>query len=416
MLSRTFRVAALAAACGVALWGQPSRAADDTIKLAFTGPLSEPFAQVGEQQLQQMQWAVDFINSKGGALGRKFQLLNFDSKGQPAEELIALKSITDRNIPVLLDCSGSNVTAALIGAVAKHNARNPENRIVFLNPCTTATEFTNKMCSFWHFRFDANNEQKALLLVKALPQDAKKVYLLDQDYVAGQEFRRDVGRLLAQQRPDIRIVGDELVPLGKVKDFSPYISKIKASGAQLLITFNWGPDLTLLIKAGMDSGIDIKYYTLFAHFGGGPTAIGPRGNGKVVTLQYFNTNLALTTGDAELVDSVKRFRQTHDFELSWGAFRTDLELLQAAIDRAGSTDPLKIARALEGMSETDMLGREVTMRAEDHQLLVPYYVAEFSKDVAYDTEHTGLGWKVVTTFQSNDITLPTTCMMKRPAS
>jgi len=416
MLKRAFRAAALAAACGVAFWGQPSLAADNTIKLAFTALLSGPFAQVGEQQVQEMQWAVDFINSKGGALGRKFELLNFDSKGQPAEAIIALDTITDRNIPVLLDCSGSNVTAALIGAVAKHNTRNPDNRIVFLNPCTTTTAFTNEMCNFWHFRFDANNEQKALLLVKALPQDTKKVYLLDQDYVAGQEFRLDVGRLLAQQRPDIQIVGDELVPLGKVKDFSPYISKIKASDAQVLITFNWGPDLTLLIKAGMDSGLDIKYYTVYAWNAGVPTAIGPRGNGKVVTLQYFNTNLALTAGDPELVDSVKRFRQTHDFDLSWGAFRTDLELLQAAINKAGSTDPLNIARALEGMSETDMLGREVTMRAEDHQLLVPYDVAVFSKDVPYDTEHTGLGWKVVATFQGKDITLPTTCVMKRPAS
>ena len=38
----------------------------------------------------------------------------------------------------------------------------------------------------------------------------------------------------------MKVVGDELIPLGKVKDFSPYITKIKASGAQALLTGNWG--------------------------------------------------------------------------------------------------------------------------------------------------------------------------------
>jgi branched-chain amino acid transport system substrate-binding protein len=407
--------AGLAALFSLCLAGQPSRA-EDTIKIAFTQPLSGPFAQVGQQQLQWMQWAVDFINTNGGAIGKKFELLNFDSKGQPSEELIALKLITDQNIPILLDCSGSNVSAALIDAVEKHNDRNPDNRIVYLNPCTMATELTNEKCSFWHFRFDANSEQKALLVVNALPQDTKKVYLLNQDYLAGQSFQRDVHRFLALQRPDVQIAGDELIPLGKVKDFSAYISKIKASGAQALLTANWGPDMTLLIKAGNDAGLDIKYYTLFAQYGGGPTAIGPRGDGKVIVLQDFNDNLALTTGNTELVGWIKRFRETHDTDLTRAGFRTDLELLRAAINEAGSTDPLKIARELEGMSETDMLGRKVTMRAEDHQVLLPYYIAVFSKDVAYDSEKTGLGWKVIGAFRGEDIALPTSCKMKRPIS
>ena len=63
-------------------------------------------------------------------------------------------------------------------------------------------------------------------------QDVKKVYLLNQDYLFGQSVQRDTKKWLAKLRPDIQIVGDELMPFGKVQDFSSYIAKIKASGAQ----------------------------------------------------------------------------------------------------------------------------------------------------------------------------------------
>ena len=58
--------------------------------------------------------------------------------------------------------------------------------------------------------------------------------------------------MLAAKRPDIEIVGDELHPLFKVSDFSPYIAKIKASGADTVITGNWGPDFALLLKAAAE--------------------------------------------------------------------------------------------------------------------------------------------------------------------
>jgi branched-chain amino acid transport system substrate-binding protein len=388
--------------------------AEDTIKIGYTDPLSGPFAQVGQQLLQQAQYALDDINAKGGALGRKFELVPYDNKSQPSEELIALKSITDQRIPFVMQSAGSNIGAALIDGVNKHNERNPDNRVLYLNTGALATDLTNEKCSFWHFRFPFNAEQMALMMVKALSPEAKKVYVLNQDYIFGQSMQRDSGRFLTQYRPDVEIVGNELIPLGKVKDFSPYASKIQASGAQALITGNWGPDLTLLLKAGMDAGLNVKYYAFFASIGGAPTAIGPRGDGRVVTVQQFNENVADAKGDAALKQWVGQFRATHDFDFYAGGFRTLFEFLQAAIEKAGSTDAVKVAQALEGMTRTDMLGSEVTMRAEDHQLLAAAFVTMFSKDVKYDADKTGLGFKLLTAYEGKDLTLPTTCKMKRP--
>ena len=134
---------------------------------------------------------------------------------------------------------------------------------------------TNDKCSFWHFRWDAGSDIKMEALtnyMKGVPS-IKKVYLINQDYSFGQSVRADARKMLAAKRPDIEIVGDELHPLLKVTDFSPYIAKIKASGADTVVTGNWGQDIALLLKAAADAGLKVNWYTYYAGGAGGPTAI-----------------------------------------------------------------------------------------------------------------------------------------------
>jgi branched-chain amino acid transport system substrate-binding protein len=388
--------------------------AQATIKVAYTDPLSGPFAQVGDANLKQMQYIIDYINSKGGALGKKFELVPFDNKSQPSDALIALKSATDQNMPFIMQCSGSNIAAALIEGVNKHNDRNPDNRIIYLNCGAVAPELTNEQCSFWHFRFDLHAAMKAEVMVRALPKTTTKVYLINQDYLFGQSVQREVRNFLGKLRPDVQIVGDELIPLGKIKDFSPYITKIKASGAQALMTGNWGPDMNLLIKAGVDAGADLSYYTFYAHLAGGPTAIGPGGENRVFSVMPFNENVASETGNADAEAFIKGFRDKHKFEFTSAGYRTIFEYLQAAVNKAGAVDATKIAFALEGMSLKDFLGYETTMRKDDHQLIGEYFVGAFKKGVKYDAENTGLGWATAATIVAKDIDQPNSCKMKRP--
>ena len=405
-----------AAALGGALFAVTPHAAlgQDTIKIAYTDPLSGPFAQVGDANLKQFQYILDFINAKGGALGKKFELVPFDNKSQPSDALIALKSATDQNMPFIMQCSGSNIAAALIEGVEKHNERNPESRIIYINCGAVATELTNEKCSFWHFRFDAHVAMKAEIMARAMPKDVTKVYLLNQDYLFGQSVQRDVKTFLAKLRPDVQIVGDELIPLGKIKDFSPYITKVKASGAQALITGNWGPDMNLLIKAGIDAGIDLRYYTLYAHLVGGPTAIGPGGDGRVRSVMAFNENEAVEIGNKEAEDWQKKFRDTHNFDFSSAGFRTIFEFLQQGVTKAGAVDATKIAFAMEGLQHKDFLGYDAIMRKDDHQLVSAYLVGVFKKGVKYESEKTGLGWATEATVLAKDLDQPNTCKMKRP--
>jgi branched-chain amino acid transport system substrate-binding protein len=389
--------------------------AEDTIKLAYTDPFSGPFASGGDEFLKVFQYIIARKNAAGGPLGKKYELVPFDDKLQPAEALIALKSMTDQNIPFVMHCTGSNVGSALIDAVSKHNARNPDNRILYLNCGALATELTNEQCDFWHFRFAGSVDMRAAARIKALPADLKKVYLLNQDYLFGQSIQRDSKKWLAKLRPDIEIVGDELMPFGKVQDFAPYVAKIKASGAQSVVTGNYNRDLNLLIKSAVDAGLDVRFDTFLSHLIGGPTAIGTAGENRLTSIMEFNGNVPVDLKVPEAEKFANDWRTSgHDTDFSTLNFVTMIDMLTDAINTAGSTDALKVALALEDMHEKDLVGQEVIMRKEDHQLLMPYYAGVFTKGVKYDSEHTGFGWKNYMTASTADLTLPTICKMKRP--
>lgn len=394
---------------------RPSQAAD-TIKIGYSEALSGVFAQVGDQGIKSIQYAIDGVNARGGVLGKKLELVPFDNKGQPAEALITLQKMLDENLPILLNCGPSNIGSTLIAAVDKNNERNPTHRIIYVNCGALAPELTNEQCSFWHFRTSANARMQAEIMVRALPKTIHKVYVINQDYLFGQAVQRDLKTFIGKLRPDIEIVGEEMIPLGKTKDFSSYVAKIRATGADALITGNWGPDLTLLIKSGMDSGLPVFYYTMLGHLAGTPTAIGPGGDGRVFSVLSFHENLATELNDPKVKAFVDGFRKTHDFDYIFGDRYAAIELIADAIKKAGSTDPFKLAKAMEGLTITDAAGAKATMRPEDHQLLMTYYGALFSKDVKYDSEHTGLGWKTEAVVKAADLNQPTTCKMKRPTS
>lgn len=390
--------------------------AQGTIRIGYTEALSGTFAQIGDQGIKTVQFLIDHVNARGGAMGKKLELVPIDNKAQPADALVAMQRMIDEGLTIILNCGPSNISAALVDGVNKHNARNKDRRLVYVNCGGVAPELTNEKCSFWHFRTDAHAGMKAEIMVRALPKTATKVYMINQDYLFGQAVQRDLRLYLSKLRPDVTIVGDELIPLGKVKDFSSYVAKVKSSGAQALLTGNWGPDLSLLVKAGMDSGLALDYYTYYAHLAGGPTAIGPGGNGRVHSVMNFSENLGVQMNSPDLDAWVRSFRQKFDFDFGFADRRLGVEMIAQAIDKAQSTDAYKVALAMEGMTWKDGTGQQVIMRAEDHQILMPYYLGTFETGTKYDSEKTGLGWRVGVTIKAEDTAQPTTCKMTRPTS
>jgi branched-chain amino acid transport system substrate-binding protein len=405
----------LAAAFAAGLVAFPAFAADP-VRIAFIDPLSGPFAAVGTSGLRQFQFTADEINKAGGVLGgRKLVVIGFDNKISPKESLIQLKRVIGEGIQFIVQGNSSGVANALIDAVAKHNEREPNHRVLYLNYSAVDPSLTNEKCSYWHFRFDANADMKmnALTDVIAANKNMKKIYIIGQDYSFGKAVAAAAVRDLSLKRPDIQIVGNELHPIGKVKDFSPYIAKIKASGAQAVITGNWGADMLGLAKAAEDAGLEIPFYTYYAAGNGITKAIGAGGVGKVRLVGEGTTNPPLTNAWR---DVQKRYKAKYPDE-DWTQPRTSntLHMLAIAIDKAKSTDPAKVAAALEGMAYTTLWGDVVTMRASDHQLQMPIrIVVHTNKGLEFPWDNSGYGLLTESEVSAHVASTPTTCKMQRP--
>ncbi len=383
------------------------------VKIAFIDPLSGGAASTGILAQKTHQFYIDAINAGGGINGEKIELLSYDNKVNPQESLIQLKKAIDEGARFVVQGNGSSVALAITDAVQKHNERNPGKEVVFLNYAAVDPALTNEKCTFWHFRFDADADMKMAAMTDTIAKDAKvkRVYLINQDYSFGKAVAAAANKMLAEKRADIKVVGDELHPLQKVNDFSPYVAKIKASGADTVITGNWSNDMVLLIKAGKDAGLKVAWDTYYGGSPGTVTAIGEAGVDTLKQVSEWHRN-ATPELDASVAAFTKRYPGKENEYAYWRA-KTMWEMFAAAAKKAQSNDPVKIAKALEGMKMSTSLG-EVEMRADNHQILQPLYVSTLSKNVKYDSEESGLGWKTDAKVEGKATALPTTCKMERP--
>jgi len=418
MKFRKAPLARIALACLLAAAGA-SHAQQATYKIAYIDPLSGPFANVGELMLMHTQYAIEDINAKGGVLGgTKLQLLQFDSKLSAQESQSALQAAIDQGArAIVTGGSGSSVVTALVQSVTRWNQRNPGKELIVLNHSSIDPEMTGKACSFWHFQTEANTAMKMKALanyIKKTP-DVKKVYLLNQDYAHGKQWASYGRQLVGLARPDIQFVGETLHPIGRVKDFAPYIANVKQSGADSVITGNWGQDMTLLLKAAGDAGYDLRYFNHSAgSVPGTVTAVSQARLGQLTWVAEWHPGEADTPKVDALAKAYKA-KTGKDFL----APRIDMtpRLLAAAINKAGSTDTVKVAHALEDLNFDSVVG-PVRMRAEDHQLLLPQVVNTIvpvdGKTVKTGWEGTNYGFRTDAVYTGNELAQGTECKMVRP--
>ncbi len=413
-------------------WAQPSPA---PIKMALIEGLSGGNANGGEAVFRNLVWAVERVNERGGvktAVGPRLLTLDrHDSKGQVEEALSSLRAAIDGGAQIILQGNSSAVASALIEAITKHNEREPSRRVLFLNYSAVDPILTNEKCSFWHFRFDAHADMRMAALMSVLKDDksVKSAYLIGQDYSFGQAVLREGKRQLGIQRPDVQIVGEELHPLLRIKDFAPYAAKIKASGADAVLTGNFSNDLTLLVKAAKDAGFEGKFYTFYGNALGAPAAIGEAGLGKVIAVADWLPNVQTASSEAFYQSFRARYPKPADDYVHM-RMHLMVEALAQAIEKASPTGPkptaatsldaidlIAVATQLE-MANVTLQGQNGTMRAADHQFQQPLVVGVMDRQgapgVKFDVEGSGYGFRVIKTLPAASAEHATTCKMLRP--
>ncbi len=416
-MSRTMRVLTSVLAIAVVAWLAPAAMSADTIKIAYIDPLSGPFAATGENGMNQFKFAAEQINKAGGVLGRQLEIVPFDNKVSPQESLIQLKKVIADGIQFVFQGNSSGVAHAISDAVQKHNERNPGNRVLYLNYSAVDPALTNDKCHYWHFRFDAHADMKMAALtdvIKANPK-IKKIYIIGQDYSFGKAVAEAAVSMLGKKRPDIQIVGNELHPIGKVLDFSPYVQKIVASGADAVITGNWGADMVGLAKAANDGGLKVPFYTYYAASDGVTAAIGAAGVDRIRLVHESHPgNPSAPKGLAEVFTAYKKAHPNGD--VNQPRIHTAVNMLAIAIKKAGTTDVDRVAAALEGMEWTTLSGDLVIMRREDHQILLPVYISvHTNKNITFDLDNSKFGLSLESKVDRDKVTQPSTCKMQRPS-
>jgi branched-chain amino acid transport system substrate-binding protein len=385
----------------------------ETVKLVRIDPLTGLLGPVGVNQDKSYKFLAEKFSGAGNPAGVKFEFSTIDNKLSPTESLNALKAAIDSGVRYIVQGNGSSVALALSDAVAKHNERNPGKEVVYLNDSAVDPDLTNSKCSYWHFRFDADTSMKMEGMSSFImdQKDVKKVYILGQNYSHGVQVAKFTKETFARKRPDIQIVGEDLHPLAQVRDFAPYIAKIKASGADTVVTGNWGSDLSLFIKAANEGGYTGKFFTYYMAGEGTPTAVGTNGEGRVFQVAVGHSNMG-----GQMEKWAREFNAKYNDDLTSVQFAHVFEMLGAAMANAKSTDPVKVAAALEGLKTKGFNG-EIEMRKTDHQLQQPLYVSVWKKvdqKFPYNMEKTGMTLAMVKEYPNYVSSTPTSCQMKRP--
>ena len=402
-----------AAAAALLMLALPAASrAEEVIRIAYIDPLSGSLAATGQLGEQHFRFAIDRANAAQAAgPGRRLELVPMDNEVSPEKSLTLLRKAVDDGIHYVTQGNGSAVAFALSDAVAKNNRRAPAQSVMFLNYAAVDPGLTNDKCNWWHFRFDADVDMKMRALSDYLVGQAavKKVYIFNPDYSFGQSVEKAAQAMLANRRPDLQVVGAERVPLGKVKDFTPYIQKMQAAGADAVVTGNWGADLALLAKAAQDAGYK---GTFFTYYMGSSEVIAGAGTGGrgYAQISEWHANV----GAAEIDKMAAEFEAKYGQKFFYWRVVNEIDMLAAAMKQADSSDPAKVGQVLSTMVQHTPLG-DTTMRADNHQLLSPMFVSVLEPGMPNTFPDNKMGFKTVARIEAEAQRLPTTCKMSPPS-
>jgi branched-chain amino acid transport system substrate-binding protein len=391
--------------------------AQEPVRIAFMDPLSGAFAAIGTSGLKQLQFAADyFYNSKGGILdGRMIEIVPLDNKQSPTETQIQFRRAVSEELRIIFQGNSSAVANTLNQTINRYNRRNPGQEVLQINYSAVDPILTEENCSFWHFRFDAHAAMKLNVLTDyiAKQESIKSMYIIGQDYSFGQAVSDISISLLAEKRPDIEIVGNEFHPIGQVKDFTPYVTKIVSSGADAVITGNFGADMVSLAKSIIDSGLDIPIYTFYAAYDGITATLGADGKNKIHLIHNETSNPIPTERRKDYMRAYKAANPNKD--VTQPRLVNALQMIVQAMEQTQSTDPYDIALALEDMRFITLSDEEIWMRGDDHQIFQSLHLSvQTDEEIEFDADNSGFGLFSFFHVPAEETIVETSCQMRRP--
>lgn len=378
--------------------------------------LSGPAATEGRNATRSWAFLLDRLQADASLnpLGLRFHFAAFDNAGSPQTSVNMLKAAIDQGFRWFAQGLGSGVASALSEAIGRHNRRNPGDPVVLINYAAMDPALTNERCSFWHYRVDADTSMKMRALTRFMAERGQwqRVHLVNQDYSHGQQVSAHVKRYLQELAPNTRVVGDDLHPVFGKTDFARYAQRVAESGAQALITGNWGADLRGLLLALAEQGLRLPVFTYFASLTGTPRVLAQVGEQlPVYQVATYHDRQGGTLGRL-----FTEYHQRHAEDLVMVSIYDALVMLIRAMNVVRSTQVRPVAGRMSGMLFEGFNG-PVQMHPDNHQLQKGVYITRWTRQTSGQGRSSeGTGWQFVPAayMPADDLREPSRCVMVRP--
>jgi branched-chain amino acid transport system substrate-binding protein len=364
----------------------------DTIKIAYVSPFSGPGAINGQLHFAPIIFAAHDINKRGGLLvdGKRkmIEVIAADHMSKPDQCMkITERMVLQEKVQILMGTSGSNMMKIINEVANKY-------KVLAVNDGALSEDLMDKT-NFGRYSFfvTPDTEQIGRGLAYFYGQIRKKetkFYILCQDYSFGHGLADGFKKGLKEYYPEAKVVGEDYHKLFQT-DFAPYLTKIKASGAEVIYTGDWVPDAGNLLKQARSMGIKLPFAHLFMSEPNFLHDVGVEGTKGLIHIDVWDMPQPFKNYPPFI-----KFHQTwnnlwktkwktapynsHLFEHgtgSIGLYGQAAYWLFSLMERAGSTDPEKIIKLWEGDTYRMANGKVVKMRACDHKMIQDFGISEY---------------------------------------
>ena len=356
-------------AIATGLVGSQAALANDPLRIGIPTSLTGPYVELGAEAKRGAEFAANEANAKGGVDGRKVELEYADTEGNPDAGRRAAEKLVRSGYRLLTGTISSAVGLAIGGQMEKWDA-------LYISSINKSDRLTGEACNARVFRANHSDSMDMALIGPWLKSRPEREWgVMAADYAWGHDSADafTASAIAAGKTIKIRL----FAPLG-TKDYAPYIQQIKDAGVGALWVAESGRD-------AVNFGIQAKQFKLFdsvfavSQSFAVPSTIkgmGDLADGVWGIINYTST-LNTPGNKAFVAELVKVYgKEPGNFEAET---YVAMKALFAAVEKAHSVEPDAVAKALSDISFDVPFYGNVTMRAADHQLMLPNYIGRVAR-------------------------------------
>ncbi|HEY9568096.1 MAG TPA: ABC transporter substrate-binding protein [Thalassobaculum sp.] len=348
-------------------------ASDKPIRIGLTHDASGQFANSGQAERRGTEMAIAEFNEAGGVLGRKIETVWMDTETNPQTGTrVAERMINRENVHFLVGAIQSGVANA-IGQVAQKYG------CIYFNTNSSSPSESGKDCHRVKFVWDGNGENFAKASARnAVQTFGKKWVLIYNDYVWGQTTNQATRKIANAYGAEV--IDEVAIPVG-TRDWASVLLRIQQAKPDVVAAAVGGDDFKVMRQQVRDMKMDRKP----AWMNNQQDWPDVYGLGQDAVFGVFGTTWYHYLDLPGVADFVKRYKERYPTtridvpgNVTYNGYVAMRELLRA-VEAVGSTDNIKIIKALEGrvMKAGDrMQHHDAVIDPASHQVQQTIYLAQ----------------------------------------